>query len=49
MASNDSDPPRRGPPPTGLPGKEKLPKGLQTIVDKADGDESFYDELYDGT
>ncbi|CAD6448628.1 a3c4c240-d6a9-4a71-8612-7c859e15d5f4 [Sclerotinia trifoliorum] len=38
----------RGPPPTGLPAVEKLPAGLQKLVDKADKDESFYDELYDG-
>lgn len=49
MAGNDSDPPRRGPAPTGLPAPEKLPASLQKIVDKADVDESFYDELYDGT
>jgi fission process protein 1 len=39
----------RGPPPTGLPKAEKLPPGLQKIVDKADKDESLYDELYEGT
>lgn len=38
----------RGPPPSGLPAPEKLPSSLQSIVDKADKDESFYDELYDG-
>lgn len=48
MASNSTDQPR-GPLPTGLPNREKLPKSLQSIVDKADKDESFYDELYDGT
>lgn len=32
-----------------LPEREKLPPGLQKILDKADKDESLYDELYDGT
>lgn len=32
-----------------LPAKEKLPPGLQKIVDKADKDDSLYDELWDGT
>lgn len=49
MAGDNSEPIRRGPAPTGLPEREKLPKNLQKIVDKADKDESFYDELYDGT
>jgi len=31
-----------------LPEREKLPKSLQSIVDKHDKDESFYDELVDG-
>jgi fission process protein 1 len=48
MAKNDSDKPR-GPPPSGLPEPEKLPPALQKIVDKADKEDSFYDELYDGT
>jgi len=39
----------RGPAPTGLPKNEKLPAKLQAIVDKADQEENFYDELYDGT
>lgn len=39
----------RGAAPTGLPKAEKLPAGLQKIVDKADAEENFYDELYDGT
>lgn len=39
----------RGPAPTGLPKNEKLPANLQAIVDKADQEENFYDELYDGT
>lgn len=49
MAGNNTEQPPRGPPPTGLPDREKLPKSLQSIVDKADKDESFYDDLYDGT
>ncbi|EHK99694.1 putative Mitochondrial fission process protein 1 [Glarea lozoyensis 74030] len=50
MAGNDSDKKDiRGPPPTGLPAAEKLPAGLQKIVDKSDADESFYDELYEGS
>ncbi|PMD62585.1 uncharacterized protein K444DRAFT_523896 [Hyaloscypha bicolor E] len=48
MAKNDSDKPR-GPPPNGLPEPEKLPPALQKIVDKADKEDNFYDELYDGT
>lgn len=32
-----------------LPKPEKLPKGLQDLVDEADKDESFYDELWGGT
>jgi len=49
MAGNNTEQPR-GPAPTGLPEREKLPKSLQSIVDKADKDESyFYDDLYDGT
>ncbi|EMR87759.1 hypothetical protein ACHAO1_000598 [Botrytis cinerea] len=47
MAGKDSSN-SRGPPPTGLPGVEKLPDGLQKIVDKADTEDNFYDELYDG-
>jgi mitochondrial fission process protein 1 len=48
MAKNDSDKPR-GPPANGLPEPEKLPPALQKIVDKADKEDNFYDELYDGT
>ncbi|KAN0096430.1 Mitochondrial 18 KDa protein (MTP18) domain containing protein [Hyaloscypha variabilis] len=48
MAKNDSDKPR-GPPPSGLPEPEKLPPALQRIIDKADKEDNFYDELYDGT
>ncbi len=48
MANDDSNKPR-GPPPSGLPEPEKLPPALQRIVDKADKEENFYDELYDGT
>ncbi|KAE9371477.1 hypothetical protein N431DRAFT_341852 [Stipitochalara longipes BDJ] len=48
MAKNDSDKPR-GPPPSGLPEPEKLPPALQKIIDKADKEDNFYDELYDGT
>lgn len=47
MAGKDSNT-SRGPPTTGLPDAEKLPDGLQRIVDKADKEENFYDELYDG-
>lgn len=32
-----------------LPPRHKLPEGLQKIVDKAEKDESIYDELWDGT
>jgi len=32
-----------------LPPREKLPPALQKIVDKAEKDESIYDELWDGT
>lgn len=34
--------------PEKLPNKEKLPKKLQTIVDKAHEDESFFDKVVDG-
>lgn len=47
MAGKDSNN-ARGAPPTGLPDNEKLPDGLQKIVDTADKEENFYDELYDG-
>ncbi|TVY81227.1 Mitochondrial fission process protein, partial [Lachnellula suecica] len=49
MASKDPEPDKRGPRPTGMPKAEKLPAGLQKIVDKADKDESLYDELYEGS
>lgn len=39
---------QRGPAPTGLPKASKLPKALQSIVDKEDKEENFYDELYEG-
>jgi len=32
-----------------LPPREKLPPALQKIVDRADKDESIYDEIWDGT
>jgi len=48
MADNDSSK-GRGPPPSGLPAPEKLPVDLQRLVEKADRDDNFYDELYDGT
>lgn len=48
MSGKDSDKPQ-SPPPSGLPAPEKLPPGLQKIIDKADNDDSIYDELYDGT
>ena len=47
MPGKDSDKPK-GPLPTDLPAPEKLPPALQKLIDKADKDESFYDELYDG-
>ncbi|KAG0652605.1 hypothetical protein D0Z07_0462 [Hyphodiscus hymeniophilus] len=47
MAGKDSENPKRGS--TDLPKPEKLPASLQSIVDQADKDENFYDELYDGT
>lgn len=34
--------------PDKLPTKEKLPKSLQAIVDKAHEDESFFDKVVDG-
>jgi fission process protein 1 len=34
---------------TKLPERENLPPALQKIVDKADKDENFYDELWEGT
>ena len=34
--------------PKKLPAPEKLPDGLQKIVDKVDKDENFYDDLVDG-
>ncbi len=40
---------REGAPPGGLPKPEKLPPSLQKIIDKADNEDNFYDELYDGT
>ncbi len=48
MSGNDSDK-SRGSPPQGLPQPEKLPPALQKIIDKADKEDNFYDELYDGT
>jgi fission process protein 1 len=48
MAGKDSDKPR-GPPPNELPEPEKLPSSFQRIIDKADSEDNFYDELYDGT
>ncbi|KAE8451656.1 hypothetical protein EG329_003113 [Mollisiaceae sp. DMI_Dod_QoI] len=48
MSGNDSDK-SRGSPPKGLPQPEKLPPALQKIIDKADKEDNFYDELYDGT
>jgi fission process protein 1 len=32
-----------------LPEREPLPAGMQKILDKADRDDSIYDELWDGT
>ncbi len=50
MSGNSSDNDKsRGPPPSGLPPREKLPVKLQKIVDGADKEDNFYDELYDGT
>lgn len=34
--------------PDKLPHAEKLPKGLQKIVDKADDDGSFFDNIVEG-
>jgi len=34
--------------PDKLPDRHKLPKSLQNIVDKADREENFYNELVDG-
>ena len=34
--------------PDKLPAKEKLPKALQKIVDKADADHSFFDNIVEG-
>lgn len=48
MSGNDSDK-SRDPLPNGLPEPEKLPPALQKLVDKADKEDNFYDELYDGT
>ncbi|KAK6579745.1 hypothetical protein PZA11_007981 [Diplocarpon coronariae] len=50
MSGKDSDQSdARGPPPGGLPPREKLPASFQKIIDKSESDENFYDELYDGT
>jgi len=50
MSGKDSDKnDSRGPSPTGLPAREKLPPSFQKIIDKSDSDDNFYDELYDGT
>jgi fission process protein 1 len=48
MPDKDSDKPR-GTPPGDLPKPSKLPTSLQRIIDKADKEDNFYDELYDGT
>jgi mitochondrial fission process protein 1 len=32
-----------------LPEPEPLPPALQKIIDKADKDDNFYDELWEGT
>lgn len=34
--------------PDKLPARRELPKTLQSIVDKSDRDENFFDELVDG-
>ncbi|KAK2623527.1 hypothetical protein QTJ16_007081 [Diplocarpon rosae] len=50
MSGKDSDKSdARGSPPSGLPPRAKLPASFQKIIDKAESDENFYDELYDGT
>jgi mitochondrial fission process protein 1 len=50
MAGKDPEADKpRGPPPSGLPKPEKLPAELQKILDKADKEDSFYDELYEGS
>ncbi|KAL5346731.1 hypothetical protein ACLOAV_008438 [Pseudogymnoascus australis] len=48
MLGNDSDAPR-GSKPSGLPERKKLPRTLQKIIDEADNDDNFYDELCEGT
>jgi fission process protein 1 len=48
MPDKDSDK-SGGSPPTDLPKRKKLPKALQKIIDKADKEENFYDEIYDGS
>ncbi len=34
--------------PKALPPREKLPKSLQKLVDKADKEDNFYDEMVSG-
>lgn len=48
MLGNDSDAPR-GSKPSGLPERKKLPRTLQKIIDEADDDDNFYEELCEGT
>ncbi|KIN00427.1 hypothetical protein OIDMADRAFT_19514 [Oidiodendron maius Zn] len=47
MPGKDSDK-GRGPFPEDTPERKQLSPTLQKLVDKADKDENFYDELYDG-
>jgi hypothetical protein len=49
MAGNNSDKKEsRGALPPAPRATEKLPEGLQKIVDKSYAEENFYDELYEG-
>lgn len=47
MSGKDSDKGRSSPP-RDLPERKSLSPALQKLVDKADKEENFYDELYDG-
>ncbi|RDL39834.1 uncharacterized protein BP5553_04174 [Venustampulla echinocandica] len=50
MAKNDSEHDKsRNPQPKTQPHPHELPPALQKIVDKADKEDNFYDELYEGT
>ena len=47
-AENSVPPAQKAFDPRKLPEREKLPAKLQTIVDKAEKDENFFDELVSG-